>query len=385
MPTQLQFRRGTTSQNATFVGSAGELTVDSTLKTIRVHDGVTPGGSPLLAQNTTTQPATFSTLTVSGISNLDTVSLTDNLSVSGLHFQSTDGSATASGTTQTNAYVITKQITVFTVVPGGGQGARLPAIPSLGSLIYISNRGVNNLILWPQSGGSIDGASINTSIIIAPNAYWVGVSSSVTAWTSIVGTFSPAANQITVSYASGQPLLSLDNNIIFPGTITTNSGNLSTFNGNITAASTSTATFNGPVIVSTTGSVVINATTANSGTNSTSGALQVKGGLGVGGAIYADGVVYSAGSAVLTSASGGYNGGTITGQLVSTNITDSISVSTGSINTTGGLGVALNMSVGGNITITGYGIQANIPTIPAHVANKQYVDTLAIGLACALS
>ena len=44
MPTTLQFRRGTTSQNNTFTGAAGELSVDSTLDTVRVHDGSTAGG-----------------------------------------------------------------------------------------------------------------------------------------------------------------------------------------------------------------------------------------------------------------------------------------------------------------------------------------------------
>ena len=41
MPTVLQFRRGTTSQNDSFTGALGELTVDSDKDTIRVHDGST--------------------------------------------------------------------------------------------------------------------------------------------------------------------------------------------------------------------------------------------------------------------------------------------------------------------------------------------------------
>jgi len=44
MPTVLQFRRGTTSQNNSFTGSAGELSIDTDLDVIRVHDGSTPGG-----------------------------------------------------------------------------------------------------------------------------------------------------------------------------------------------------------------------------------------------------------------------------------------------------------------------------------------------------
>ena len=44
MPTQVQFRRGTTTQNESFTGAVGELSVDTTLDTIRVHDGSTAGG-----------------------------------------------------------------------------------------------------------------------------------------------------------------------------------------------------------------------------------------------------------------------------------------------------------------------------------------------------
>lgn len=43
----LQLRRGTTVQHAAFTGLVGEVTVDTTKKTIVVHDGTTAGGTPL--------------------------------------------------------------------------------------------------------------------------------------------------------------------------------------------------------------------------------------------------------------------------------------------------------------------------------------------------
>lgn len=43
----LQLRRGTTTQHSTFTGLAGEVTVDTTKKTVVVHDGSTAGGIPL--------------------------------------------------------------------------------------------------------------------------------------------------------------------------------------------------------------------------------------------------------------------------------------------------------------------------------------------------
>jgi hypothetical protein len=47
MPTTVQFRRGTSTQNDAFTGAAGELSIDTTNKTIRVHDGSTAGGARL--------------------------------------------------------------------------------------------------------------------------------------------------------------------------------------------------------------------------------------------------------------------------------------------------------------------------------------------------
>jgi hypothetical protein len=52
MPLQVQFRRGTTQQNQSFTGAAGEISVDTTLKQLRLHDGSTAGGSALPAVGT---------------------------------------------------------------------------------------------------------------------------------------------------------------------------------------------------------------------------------------------------------------------------------------------------------------------------------------------
>jgi hypothetical protein len=51
MATQVQFRRGTTTENNAFTGAAAELTVDTTLTTVRVHDGTTAGGVALVNVN----------------------------------------------------------------------------------------------------------------------------------------------------------------------------------------------------------------------------------------------------------------------------------------------------------------------------------------------
>lgn len=47
MSKQVQFRRGSESEHQNFIGASGEITVDTTNNTIRVHDGETVGGTPL--------------------------------------------------------------------------------------------------------------------------------------------------------------------------------------------------------------------------------------------------------------------------------------------------------------------------------------------------
>ena len=52
MPTQLQFRRGTTAQNNSFTGVVGELSIDTNTDNIRVHDGSTAGGFEVIPSGT---------------------------------------------------------------------------------------------------------------------------------------------------------------------------------------------------------------------------------------------------------------------------------------------------------------------------------------------
>ena len=64
MSTQVQFRRGTTTQNNAFTGANGEISIDTDVKTIRLHDGTTGGGASIMMNTTTAQTAlnkTFST------------------------------------------------------------------------------------------------------------------------------------------------------------------------------------------------------------------------------------------------------------------------------------------------------------------------------------
>ena len=63
MTAQVQFRRGTTVQHATFTGAVGEVTLDTDKDILIVHDGSTAGGISKLVSETATQTLTNKTLT----------------------------------------------------------------------------------------------------------------------------------------------------------------------------------------------------------------------------------------------------------------------------------------------------------------------------------
>ena len=51
MSTQIQRRRGTTAQHASFTGAVGETTIDTDKEVVVVHDGVQVGGYPLMRED----------------------------------------------------------------------------------------------------------------------------------------------------------------------------------------------------------------------------------------------------------------------------------------------------------------------------------------------
>lgn len=50
MSTQVQYRRGTTAENDAFTGALAEITVDTTVGSLRVHNGVSAGGSKMATE-----------------------------------------------------------------------------------------------------------------------------------------------------------------------------------------------------------------------------------------------------------------------------------------------------------------------------------------------
>ena len=78
MAGQLKLRRGTTSQLANYIGSEGELTYDTALKSLVLHDGVTLGGVKIPYLSNDLVPSTMlptATESVIGASKIATTAI----------------------------------------------------------------------------------------------------------------------------------------------------------------------------------------------------------------------------------------------------------------------------------------------------------------------
>ena len=143
MPTVVQFRRGTTEQNNNFTGAAGEISIDTTIETIRVHDGATQGGFPLV---NTTSSQTLANKTYEGVS----VSVTGNVSGGNL---TTTGVITASGNI-TGSYIL-------------GNGSQLTGIDATSIQSGTSNVRVES------SGGNVRfSIGGNAILAVTPAGIW---------------------------------------------------------------------------------------------------------------------------------------------------------------------------------------------------------------------
>ena len=156
MSTQVQYRRGTASENNAFTGALAEITVDTTNGTLRVHNGLTPGGSNI---------ATVSYVTAQ-ISALSANSITDG--TSNVRVISSGGNITTSVGGTANVLVVTST--------GANIAGTLNATGSItgGSLsVSTGNITAGNLIL---SGAIEDSAQLdirttasNGNIVLTPN------------------------------------------------------------------------------------------------------------------------------------------------------------------------------------------------------------------------
>ena len=81
MSTQLRLRGGTTAEHSSFTGAEREVTVDTTLDTLVVHDGATAGGVPLAKASDV--PSASSSLAVTDVTTSGTITSTGDITTSG--------------------------------------------------------------------------------------------------------------------------------------------------------------------------------------------------------------------------------------------------------------------------------------------------------------
>ena len=162
MPTVVQFRRGTTAQNNSFTGASGELSVDTQLGTIRVHNGVA-GGNTLasidavqtLSNKTLSAPNITGTLTSTGHINTS-----GNITAAAAIFNSLIVNGTTTTINSTTLDVADLNITVAkgAASAAAANGAGLTADGASATLLYTSTTDS-----WNVNKTFISNSSINTS------------------------------------------------------------------------------------------------------------------------------------------------------------------------------------------------------------------------------
>lgn len=167
--------------------------------------------------------------------------------------------ATANGSTQATAYIITTPAVEFTTV-AAGTGAILPSA-SPGTRVFIANDGGNNLLLYPPIGSNIDQAATNAAITIVTAGMWEGIAVNTTNWTSI-SPDSQGSGGLVVTQGSGAITYSINTAFQYAWT------NTQTFSNTIVIGNATTN-----AVLSNTGS--INATSLSVGTTVVSNASGV--------------------------------------------------------------------------------------------------------------
>ena len=202
MPTILQLRRGTTAENAAYTGASGEITVDTTLNKVLLHDGSTAGGAAtvgnLQGNIQLGKTGTNEIDTASGNLTIDsaggTITLDDNVTIS--------GNLTVSGTTTTvdsttvsiqNAFVFegatddAHETTLTTIDPTGDRTISLPNVS--GTLPVLAVASTTQITSTPEELNILDGVTATASELNALD----GITSSVSELNILDGVTATAA------------------------------------------------------------------------------------------------------------------------------------------------------------------------------------------------
>jgi hypothetical protein len=165
MSTQVQYRRGTNAQNIAFTGALAEITVDTTNGTLRVHDGITAGGSNIATVSyVTAQISALSANSItSGTSNVRVTSSGGNVttSVGGTAnvLIVTSTGANIAGTLNATGIITGGSLTVSTGNVSAGNLLLSGAIEDSAQLDIRTTASNGNIVLTPNGTGNVNIAS----------------------------------------------------------------------------------------------------------------------------------------------------------------------------------------------------------------------------------
>jgi hypothetical protein len=166
MSTQIQYRRGSSAQTASFTGALGEITVDTTNKVVVVHDGSTLGG---FAGVSTTASQTLTNKTLSSPVVTGTVTANGGTGSSGQYLESTGSGVRWSTVDATQIFSGTSSLAIIS------SGGNIRANIGGATIETISSGGISVTGNVTLSGNIIDtgpltvSTSSNGNITFAPN------------------------------------------------------------------------------------------------------------------------------------------------------------------------------------------------------------------------
>lgn len=308
MSTQVQRRKGTTAQHASFTGASAELTVDTTKNTVVVHDGATAGGIPLAKETGSTISATSLSLpnsTSNGVAYVNGSKVVvagsvltfngSDLSVNGI----TVGRGAAAVDTNTAIGVLSLGVNV-----SGGDNTAVGYGAMKGLTTANGNTAVGAVALWSNCGwyntaiglGALFPSTGTQNTALGFNA---GGSMTSGSKNTIIGSFSgngggldirTASNYIVLSDGDANPRAWWNGaNPTFPGVLTLSDGTANGvpyLNGSKQVTTGSALTFNGTTF-GVTGSITASGTLSGTGTNTwTLQSVGASGSLVAGGWLY---------------------------------------------------------------------------------------------------
>lgn len=243
MAIQVQLRSGTTPENNVFVGALAEVTVDTDQNTLRVHDGVTPGGVTLATNGYVNTAANSIPFIVNGSTNLTAISSGGNLR------------ANVAGNTIAVISNVGLVVTGTIQATGGFVGLDATKIANGTSQMTINAAGGNilgvvggvDILTVAASGINVTGAITSTGILSGQNITTAG---NVAASGSITSsTFISATGNVVGANISTGGLVTASGNIVG---LNFSTAGLVTASGNITGGN-----------IRTTGIVNANSVTGN--------------------------------------------------------------------------------------------------------------------------